>query len=196
MIVVAGFYESITARDTQLFLRVLWKSAIIVSCVALMKVRSKRNKYSGSLVVSSEGTDTPMLGCAVADVQALKLFATESLGLQFRQRLVNHIHARYFKDDVAHRILCGEMDWDVRQRIFPQPSGMTAANTCPSCHAMLAAGSGGGSQAVVLDNPDQRATSDVDLFSSSLAAILGAVITTPGLIVYCASQQLTLDANV
>lgn len=38
--IISGFYESITARDTALYLRTLWLSLLIVLAVAVTKARS------------------------------------------------------------------------------------------------------------------------------------------------------------
>lgn len=37
--IISGFYESITARDTALYLRTLWLSLLITLAVALTKVQ-------------------------------------------------------------------------------------------------------------------------------------------------------------
>jgi hypothetical protein len=40
MTVISGFYESITSHNTDQFFKVLWRSSIIVTVVAFLKVRS------------------------------------------------------------------------------------------------------------------------------------------------------------
>lgn len=48
----------------------------------------------------------------------------------------------------------------------------------------------GGGRVGVIDNPDQRCTSDVELFATTLATILGLIIATPGIIVYCELNRI------
>ena len=45
MVIISGFYESITARDTALYLHTLWLSLLITLAVALTKVKKNERIY-------------------------------------------------------------------------------------------------------------------------------------------------------
>lgn len=170
MVVISGFYESITARDTALYLRTLWLSLLIVLAVALTKARPASSHIYDSQAKQGYGATDLLAKHPHTPKQALKAVCVESLALQYRAALVRRLQRLYFIPPHGHK-----------EQGQPVGGAYGLLVGSPPTTPPQQQGPRG-----PVDNPDQRVAADADAFTTKLAAVLGQVLAVPALIVYCA----------
>mmetsp|Transcript_83835 Transcript_83835/g.233886 ORF Transcript_83835/g.233886 Transcript_83835/m.233886 type:complete len:787 (-) Transcript_83835:257-2617(-) len=161
MTIIGNFYGALssTPANVPLFYRTIWQSFFLCSAIALCK--------------------------------GLLMFATDASALQWRRSIVSCMQAQYFERHRAYDIMTGVLQAPASSTSSSveggEPLGVPfgrAQNSSrwQSSRPFRAGGATGGRERI--DNPDQRITQDVDLFTSAFAELVASLVVIPVLVVY------------